>query len=462
MTGVVAKYMREHMIENEIWDEGQLGAVESVLGTVDQLIIDRCIMDEVKQYHRNLAVAFYDYKKAYDKIHHDWMLRVYRLIGIPDEVIKLISNIMELWKTRLEIWSKGEKTTRRWINISCGFLQGDSYSPVGFCILEIPVCRLLQQSRGYRMGPPGGRDVSRTHSLFVDDLKVYQESHEILKEVNEAIVQASHDTGACYGISKCAEIIFERSKMIKGEGLEVMEERMKTMDPDENGIYKFLGIEQADGIKMKRVFERVKEEVKKRVQMLTNTKLNDVNLMYAINAKVIPIAAYPMNVFKFTSGELNELDQVIKRELRSKKMLGKQASDERLYLKREDGGRGIKSLRDTYRETRVRVACYMACSENRWISAAWRREKYKEENSIVEETMKTMENIGIGIQFEEGGIRIDGEQIDGEWKPARRRMKEKLKGGRKNKRIEEYSIKKSKVGFTKSKRRNAIYGWHRI
>ena len=29
------------------------------------------------------------------------------------------------------------------------------------------------------MGPTGNRDVSRTHSLFVDDLKVYQESHEI-------------------------------------------------------------------------------------------------------------------------------------------------------------------------------------------------------------------------------------------------------------------------------------------
>ena len=263
MTGVVAKYLWEHMIENEIWDEGQLGAVEGVLGTVDQLIIDRCIMDEVKQYHRNLAVAFYDYKKAYDKVHHDWMLRVYRWIGIPDEVIKLISNLMELWKTRLETWSKGEKITSRWINISCGFLQGDSYSPVGFCISEIPVCRLLQQSRWYTMGPPGGRDVSRTHSLFVDDLKVYQESHEILKEVNEAIVQASHDTGACYGISKCTEIIFECGKMIKGEGLEVLEERMKAMDPDENEIYKFLGNEQADGIKTKRVFERVEEESKR-------------------------------------------------------------------------------------------------------------------------------------------------------------------------------------------------------
>ena len=363
MTWVVDGEWR--MMENEIWDEGQLGAVEGVLGTVDQLIIDRCIMEVVKQYYRNLALAFYDYEKAYDKVHHDWILRVYQWICVPDEVIKLISNIMELRKTRLEIWRKGEKMKSRWINISCGFLQGDSYSPVGFCISEIPVCRLLQQSRGYRMGPPGSRDVSRTHSLFVDDLKVYQESHEILRDVNEVIVQASHDRGACYGVSNCAEVVFKHGKMVKGEGLEILEERMKVMDQDKNEIYKFLGIEQADGIKTKKFFERVKGEVSKSVKMLTNTELNDVNLVRAINTKVIPVAAYPMNVCKFTVGELKELAQVIKRELRLKNMLGKQSSNERLYLRREDGGRGVKSLKDIYKETRLRVTCYIACSENK-------------------------------------------------------------------------------------------------
>ena len=83
LTALIAKHLRGHARSNTIWDEGQLGAVEGVLGTVDQLILDRCIMEEVKQYHRNLAVAFYDYKKAYDKVHHDWMLRVYQWIGIP-------------------------------------------------------------------------------------------------------------------------------------------------------------------------------------------------------------------------------------------------------------------------------------------------------------------------------------------------------------------------------------------
>ena len=67
----------------------------------------------------------------------------------------------------------------------------------------------------------------------------------------------------------------------------------------------------------------MKGEVSKRVKMLTNTELNDLNLERAINTKVIPVAAYPMSICKFTGGDLKELDQVIKRELRSKNMLEK-------------------------------------------------------------------------------------------------------------------------------------------
>ena len=73
------------------------------------------------------------------------------------------------------------------------------------------------------------------------------------------------------GISKCAKIVFERVKMVRGKRLEVLEERMKMMDPNKNEIYKLLGIKQANGIKTKEVFERVKHEVSKRVIMLTTT-----------------------------------------------------------------------------------------------------------------------------------------------------------------------------------------------
>ena len=76
------------------------------------------------------------------------------------------------------------------------------------------------------------------------------------------------------------------------EGLQVLNERMKTLDPDENKIYM--------RIKKKEVYNRVKEEIIRIINIITRTELNDKNLVKAINTKVIPVAAYRMNVYKFT------------------------------------------------------------------------------------------------------------------------------------------------------------------
>ena len=55
---MIGKYMKEHAERNNIWDRSQLGTCSGVLGTVDQLLIDAAIMDEVRNQQRNLAVAF--------------------------------------------------------------------------------------------------------------------------------------------------------------------------------------------------------------------------------------------------------------------------------------------------------------------------------------------------------------------------------------------------------------------
>ena len=63
---------------------------------------------------------------------------------------------------------------------------------------------------------------------------------KILRDVNEVIVHANHDTGAWYGVSKYLEIVFERGKNVRGDGLEVQEQRMKTVDPDKYEICNIL------------------------------------------------------------------------------------------------------------------------------------------------------------------------------------------------------------------------------
>ena len=291
-------------------------------------------MDEVSGKRRNLAVAFYDYRKAYDMVRHNWMLRVYRWMGVPEKVVNVLSQLMEGW---LEVTDKGKVKTSRWIKIRKGFLQGDSYSPVGFCLTEVPIAMMLEETDGYKMGQPGERDLTRTHSFFIDDLKVYQENQQKLEIVNEMIVKASMDTGACYGVKKCAEGIFKNGKIVKGEGLAVLEERMKALDPEQNEVYKFLGCEQGNKIDVKKVMQRVKKEIAKRLEQLVEVNLNDENLVKAINSRVVPVAGYVMNVCNLGKGDIEELDKIVKTTPRKQGFHGKQASDERLYGRREDG-----------------------------------------------------------------------------------------------------------------------------
>ena len=87
------------------------------------------------------------------------MLRVYEWMGIPKSVSKVIEQLMMRWTTRLEVFDQSKKVVSRWIEIKGGFLQGDSYSPVSFCLTKIPIAMLLEGTEGYRMGPPGNWEV---------------------------------------------------------------------------------------------------------------------------------------------------------------------------------------------------------------------------------------------------------------------------------------------------------------
>ena len=82
-----------------------------------------------------------------------------------------------------------------------------------------------------------------------------------MKDVNKMNLQASNDIGSCYRVAKCSEIVFEKEKMVKGESLQRLNATVKTMDPGENGIYKFLGVEQADGIRWKKCITELKKKL---------------------------------------------------------------------------------------------------------------------------------------------------------------------------------------------------------
>ena len=176
--------------------------------------------------------------------------------------------------------------------------------------------------------------------------------------------------------------------------------------------------------------ERVKKEIRKRLDHLTSLNLNDQNLMKAINCRAIPVAGHVMNVCNLGKGELEELDKIVKSVLRREGFHGRQSSDERLYSKRNDGGKGLKSFKEVYDETKRIVACHMDLSTNKWIQSAWINETCKEQTSLTKEAEKAMRSVNANMAFNKGSMTIDEEQYT-EWKAAWKKLKKILSEGQK-------------------------------
>ena len=203
---------------------------------------------------------------------------------------------------------------------------------------------------------------------------------------------------------------------------------MKALDLEQREIYKFQGCEQAEKIDMGRFMARVKAETEKRTNALVQQDLCDKNLIKAINRTVIPVAGYVMNVCTFTKQKLDELDKAIKKILRDKKLHGRQVSDERLYMRRENGGRGLKSMKDLEEETKVRVACYMTHSESAWKKTAWRREFQKEGKSIKSEAEDALRKVGENVQFGLDHVKIQSIEQAGDWRKIWKKTKKENQG----------------------------------
>ena len=129
--------------------------------------------------------------------------------------------------------------------------------------------------------------------------------------------------------------------MIKREELVVLEEKMDALDPSKNKIYKFLRCEQANKIDTKRVMERVKKEIRKRLDHLTRLNLNDVNLMKAINCQLIPVADQVMNVCNLGKDDLDELNVIV---LRGERFLWKTIKRLEIIFKERGRWQGIENF----------------------------------------------------------------------------------------------------------------------
>ena len=239
---------------------------------------------------------------------HEWQIEVMQWLKFHPNIINIMKRLQSIWKTQLVVKNGNEKMTSRRIRFKRGFYQGDNLSPVGFCITEIPLGRKLAHRPGYQLGPRNNRGPKVTHFYFIDDLKVVEANEKELQETNMIVTGISQDTGMTFGVSKCAEVVYKRGKMTKGEGLQIDNNKAECLDPESAEYYKFLGIEEGDGQLDDKAKERVIEECFKRVELLRNTELYERNMIKALNTMCMSAVTYVMNIVNFSRPELERLD----------------------------------------------------------------------------------------------------------------------------------------------------------
>ena len=141
------------------------------MSCADQSLVNKMILEQVRNNRRNLLVMGFDHKKAFDYVSRDWIIKALQLAKVPSKIINATSQLMKVSATKITVRTENETIEMRIINYLTGVLQGDCLSLVLFILWVNPLSFLLKNLPNYKIGEPGKRVISISHLFFVDDLK---------------------------------------------------------------------------------------------------------------------------------------------------------------------------------------------------------------------------------------------------------------------------------------------------
>ena len=101
--------------------------------TRDQIANISCIMENGREFQKNIYFCFIDYAKAFDCVDHNKLWTILKVLGIPDHLTCLLRNLYAGQEATVRT---GHGTTN-WFQIGKGVCQG--------CILSLCLCNLYAE-----------------------------------------------------------------------------------------------------------------------------------------------------------------------------------------------------------------------------------------------------------------------------------------------------------------------------
>ena len=211
------------------------------------------ILENCKKKSRNLSTAWIDYKKAFDSVRHARIIKSLQIHKVSPVLINFLSTSMHKWNTKLLLnHSKGQITSND-ININSGIFQGDSLSPLLFCLSLIPLSKMLNDCHyGYNIF-----DERVNHLFYMDDLKLFGKNDSEIEGLLKTVKCFSDDIGMEFGLDKCAKATFIHGKLTKSSAISLdIDTQIRNLDPEDT--YKYLGVNEGNGIQHAAMKEKIR------------------------------------------------------------------------------------------------------------------------------------------------------------------------------------------------------------
>ena len=201
LTAQIREEIHYSLTSRGLFPDEQKGCCKGSRGTAELLYTDQHILNESKTRRKNLAMAWIDYKKAYDMVSHSWIINSLKMNKISDEVINFINKTLKTWRVGLTVGGRSLVETK----IQRGIFQGDALSPLLFIIAMMPLNYILRKcTDGYKLSRSQEKI---NHSMYMDDIKLFAKNEKELETLIHTVRIYSQNIGMKFGREKCAILV---------------------------------------------------------------------------------------------------------------------------------------------------------------------------------------------------------------------------------------------------------------
>ena len=280
---ILARRLMDLNIQKNFISRNQLGFIEGEEGVSAAMTVCE-IAERRRNVGLNTYMLFIDFKKAYDMVPHNILLRKMREVGLGEKFITVFEHLYANTKMRVRV---GDELSSAY-KLERGVRQGCPSSPMLFNIF---IDDILIKMKGISF--PGVED-GPAGICFADDTLILAETKEELREKISAIETWVAQNGMEINIAKCGLMVVGNNKVpetffFNGQEIPISK------------TYTYLGIEINDEIDYKAMAAKntakgyqTLDEAK---SMLLNRKMPLLAKKMIIGQVLIPRMAYGMQIF---------------------------------------------------------------------------------------------------------------------------------------------------------------------